>query len=279
TALMVLARPGTEVICEASCHFVDWELGAPAALAGVAMRGITTMDGVLTTDAVRTAMRAPSAIQVQTSAVTIEQTHNGAGGRITPIDNMREIAALAREHGLGIHLDGARLWHAAAATGVTVREYSQCADTVMVALSKGLGCPIGSMLAGSNEHMVEARVIRRRLGGAMRQTGILAAAGLYALDHHMDRLHEDHERARRLAQRAAHVPGLSVIEPETNIVMMDIVATHLSAVDVVAALAKHDVLMTAFTSRRVRAVTHMDINDEGLSRAAEALAKVMAALA
>jgi threonine aldolase len=278
TALMVLTRPGTEVVCEAACHFVDWELGAPAALAGVAMRGIPTTDGVLTADAVRAAIRASSAIQVQTSAVTIEQTHNGAGGRITPIDNMRDIAAAARERGLGVHLDGARLWHAAAATGVRAREYADCADTVMVALSKGLGCPIGSMLAGSAEHMREARVVRRRLGGAMRQTGMLAAAGLYALDRHMDRLHEDHERAYRLAEAAALIPGLNVITPQTNIVMMDVVAEGVSAVDVVAALAAHDVLMTAFTDRRVRAVTHMDINDEGLNRAAEALASVMAAV-
>jgi threonine aldolase len=275
TALILITRPGTEVVCEAACHFVDWELGAPAALAGVHMRGIPTSDGILTAADVRSALRAPSPIQIQTSAVTVEQTHNGAGGRITPIENMRAIADVARENGIGIHLDGARLWHASAETGITPREYADCADTVMVAFSKGLGCPIGSVLAGSVEHMREARVVRRRLGGAMRQTGILAAAALYALDHNMDRLREDHTRARTLAAHVRTLSGVSVIEPETNIVMMDVTRPDLSAVDVVREVAKQGVLMTAFTSRRVRAVTHMDINDEGLSRAAEALANVL----
>jgi threonine aldolase len=277
TALILLSRPGTEVVCEATCHFVDWELGAPAALAGVHMRGVTTADGILTAPLVAAAIRAPSAIQIQTSAITIEQTHNGAGGRITPIEDLEAIAALARSRALPVHLDGARLWNASVATGVSMRRYAACADTVMVALSKGLGCPVGSMLAGTADHVQKARVIRRRLGGAMRQAGILAAAGTYALEHHIERLHEDHDRARQLAEYAAAIDGLVVIEPQTNIVMMDVARENLSAGDVVRGLAEHNVLMTAFTDRRVRAVTHMDVNDEGLSRAAEALARVLTA--
>jgi threonine aldolase len=278
TALMVLTRRGTEVICEAACHLVDWELGGPADLAGIQLRGVPTPDGVLTEDLVASAIRPVSPVQLQTSAIALENTHNGAGGRVMPIENLRGIQDLARRHGLPVHLDGARLWNAAAATGIALRTYAECADTVMVALSKGLGCPVGSMLAGSRVHMQQARVVRRRLGGSMRQAGVLAAAGLYALDHHIERLHEDHERARRLARLASIVPGLRVVEPETNIVMMDVVKPGIAATDVVRELASHDVLMTPFTARRVRAVTHLDISDEGLSHAAEALAHVMAAL-
>jgi threonine aldolase len=277
TALLLHTTPGTEVVCEAMCHFIDWELGGPAALAGVHMRGIPTTDGILTADAVKAAIRPPNAIQVQTSAITIENTHNGAGGRITPIDTMQDIAAVAHAHNLPLHLDGARLWNASAASGVPLKTYAACADTVMVAMSKGLGCPIGSLLAGTRDHMRQARVIRRRLGGAMRQVGILAAAGIYALDHHLDRLGEDHERARRLAHLARNVAGLTVIEPDTNIVMMDITRDDMNAGDVVRELAKQGIMMTAFTARRVRAVTHMDIDDDALTRAADALAKVMAA--
>ena len=277
TALILLAKPGTEVVCEASCHFIDWELGGPAALAGVHMRGIPTHDGILSATAVAAAIRPPNAIQVQTSAITLENTHNGAGGRITPIDTMREIADVARAHKLPLHLDGARLWNASARTGVALRAYAACADTVMVAMSKGLGCPVGSLLAGTRAHMQHARVIRRRLGGAMRQVGVLAAAGIYALDHHVDRLGDDHERARRLARLARILPGLNVIDPDTNILMMDVTRADMNANDVVRELAKHDVLMTAFTARRVRAVTHMDVDDAGISRAADALARVMSA--
>jgi threonine aldolase len=275
TAIMLLTKPGTEVVCEAMCHFVDWELGGPAALAGVHMRGIPTSDGILTAALVEAAIRPIAAVQIQTSAIAIENTHNGAGGRVVPIENMEEIAAVAKKHGLPVHLDGARLWNASAASGVTLRAYAACADTVTVTMSKGLGCPVGSLLAGSAAHIRQARVIRRRLGGAMRQAGILAAAGLYALDHHVERLAEDHERARRLARLARILPGLHVIEPDTNIVMMDVTRNDMNADDVVRELAKHNILTTAFTNRRVRAVSHMVVTDSGLSHAADALASVM----
>ncbi|HSJ09073.1 MAG TPA: GntG family PLP-dependent aldolase [Longimicrobiales bacterium] len=277
TALAVIASPGTEVVCEARCHFVDWELGGPAFIAGVQLRGVETGDGVLTPALVEAAIRPTAAsVQLQTSAIAIENTHNAAGGRVMPLDVMRGIRDVARRHGLPVHLDGARLWNAAAASGVTEAEYAACADTVMVTLSKGLGCPVGSMLAGTAETMQRARVMRRRLGGSMRQSGILAAAGLYALEHHRGRLHEDHTRARTLARLAAHVPGLRVIEPETNIVMFDITRPGVTASALLAQLREHDVLMTEFTSTRIRAVTHLDIDDAGISRAAEALAGVMA---
>lgn len=277
TALILLAKRGTEVVCEATCHFVDWELGAPAALAGVMMRGVATTDGILTAAMVANAIRPYSAIQVQTSAVTIENTHNGAGGRIMSLEIMQAIQHVARENKLPLHLDGARLWNASARTGVSLQAYAACADTVMVAMSKGLGCPVGSLLSGTSDQMKQARVIRRRLGGAMRQVGVLAAAGIYALDNHIDRLSDDHDRAARLAQSARTISGFDVIEPDTNIVMMDVTREGMSAPDVVSELAKRDVLMTAFTNKRVRAVTHMNVDDGAIRHAADALAEVMSA--
>jgi threonine aldolase len=275
-ALLVLTRPGTEVVCEATCHLVDWELAGAAANAGVQLRGVAAPGGVLTADLVRAAIRPRGALTVQTSLVAVENTHNGAGGRITPLQSMRELRAVATEHGVPVHLDGARLWNAVAATGVSAAEFAACADTVMVALSKGLGCPAGSLLAGSAAHIAAARVVRRRLGGAMRQAGILAAAGIFALDHHRDRLQQDHARARTFARLAAHVPGIRVLEPETNIVMMDVARPGLAAEAIVAGMAERSVLITAFTATRLRAVTHLDVDDDGVRRAAEALAAVCA---
>jgi threonine aldolase len=276
TALLLHAAPGTEVVCEATSHIVDWELGGAAANAGVQVRPVPAAGGLLTPDAVARAIRPASKLQIQSSLIALENTHNGAGGRILPLEQMRAIAEVARVHALPVHLDGARLWNAAAATGVAEAEFAACADTVMVTLSKGLGCPVGSLLAGTAELMQRARVVRRRLGGSMRQSGVLAAAGLYALEHHRQRLLEDHTRARTLARLAAHVPGIRVSEPETNIVMFDLVRPGLTAARATAALAEHGVLMTAFTPTRVRAVTHLDCSDEGVRRAADALAACFA---
>jgi threonine aldolase len=278
TALAVLCPSGTEVICEATCHFVDWELGAPATIAGVQLRGVRTTDGVLTLELVAAALRPRSSrYQLQTSAIALENTHNAAGGRVLPLAEMRAIRELANQQGLPVHLDGARLWNAAAASGASEADYAACADTVMVTLSKGLGCPAGSLLAASAERIERARIVRRRLGGTMRQTGILAAAGLYALDHHRARLHEDHARASLLARLAARVPGLSVVEPETNIIMFDITQPSVTGAQILPKLAAAGVLMTEFTATRIRAVTHLDVDDDGVRRAADALHAAFAA--
>lgn len=278
-ALLVLAPPGTEVVVEATCHYVDWEDGAPAHWAGVQLRGIPTPDGILSAEQVRAAIRRPSPFQIRTSLISVENTHNAAGGRILPLETMREIGAVAREHGLPVHLDGARLWNAAVATGVPESAWAAEADTVMVTLSKGLGCPAGSLLAGDARVIEQAWRIRRRLGGGMRQIGLLAAAGLYALDHHRARLAEDHARARMLAALAREIPGIRVVEPETNIVMLEIEVEGLTARAVLDRLAERGVLMSEFTARRIRAVTHLDLDDEGIRRAAAALAEVLAAAA
>lgn len=276
TALLLHTTPGTEVICEAAAHLVDWELAGAAANAGVQLRGVPGDDGILAAAGIEMAIRPRTAkLQLQTTLIAIENTHNAAGGRVMPLSTARGIHELAKTRGLPVHLDGARLWNAAIASSVTEQEFAACADTVMVTLSKGLGCPVGSMLAGSQETIERARIIRRRLGGSMRQAGILAAAGLHALDHHRSRLGEDHARAKRLASLARDIDGIQVNEPETNILMFDILAPYLSAADVVARLRQHGVLMVEFTERRVRAVTHLDIDDEGIDRAADALAEAL----
>lgn len=266
-ALLLLAPPGSEVIVEATSHFFDWELGGPAVLGGIQLRPVAAPGGALDRVLVESAIRAPSPYQVQTSAVALENTHNAAGGRILPLENARGVADVARERGLGVHLDGARLWNASVATGIPERAWAECADTVMVTLSKGLGCPAGSVLAADAERIRRARTVRRRLGGAMRQAGILAAAGLYALDHNRDALAEDHRRARALADLLADAPGLDVVAPETNIVMCEITAPGLDAPALVARAAERGVLITVFTPTRVRAVTHRDVGDDDIRTA------------
>jgi threonine aldolase len=274
TALCIHTRPGTEVIVEANAHFFDWEMGGPAALASVQLRPLPTPDGLLTAQQVEAAIR--PGYQIRTSAICVENTHNGAGGKVMPLEQLRAIAEVARRHALPLHLDGARLWNASAAAGVPEREFAALADTVMVSLSKGLGCPVGSLLAGTREHVAAARVVRRRLGGGMRQSGILAAAGIYALEHNRARLAEDHAHARLLAQHLQQVRGVGVGQPDTNIVMIDIERDGLTAADVVSKLKEQGVLMVEFTRTRVRAVTHMDVNRQDIERAADAFARVLA---
>lgn len=271
TALTLLAPRGTEVIAEATSHVVDWELGAAAAVSGVQLRTVTGDDGLLDAARVEAAIRPHVRVQIRTSAIALENTHNGAGGRILPLETMRAIADVARRHELRVHLDGARLWNASVATNTAELAWAELADTVMVTLSKGLGCPVGSVLAGSEELIAQALVVRRRLGGSMRQAGILAAAGLYALDHHRERLADDHARAARLAQALDNVDGLRVIAPDTNIVMIDVLRTDIDANTIVARAREQNVLLTAFTPRRVRVTTHLDIDDDGIERAIEVL--------
>jgi threonine aldolase len=274
TALALHARPGTEAIVEANAHFFDWEVGGAAANSGVQLRQVATPDGLLTAQLVNAAVR--PTYQVRTAVICVENTHNGSGGRVMPLEQMNEIGSVARKHGLPLHLDGARLWNAAAAIGVPEAKLAAAADTVMVSLSKGLGCPVGSLLAGSREQMNNARWVRRRLGGGMRQSGILAAAGIYALQNNRERLRDDHANARLLAERAANIKGLRVLQPETNIVMIDVEQDGMVASDVVNKLKDHGVLMVEFNPMRVRAVTHMDVSRADVERAADALSKVMA---
>jgi threonine aldolase len=272
TAIALHSRPGTEVVCEALAHILQWEEAGAAAWSGAQLRGVAAPDGVLTAEHVRGAIRpASSRYQPQTSLVCVENTHNTAGGKVTPLETLREIRALADEHELPVHMDGARLWNASIAADVAPADFAATADTVMVTLSKGLGCPVGSLLAGTADALDRAWRIRRRMGGAMRQSGILAAAGIHALDHHMDRLADDHRRARRLADGVAELPGVSAVTPDSNIVMLDLAPEAPDAQAVAARLVERSVLVIPFAARRLRAVTHMDVDDEGIEAAIAAL--------
>jgi threonine aldolase len=266
TALAVQGRWGGEVVVEADAHVVHWEDGAAAALSGLQLRPVRTPDGILRAEHVRNALRPPSRYLPRTCLVSVENTHLASGGRIVPVEVVEEVAEVAHEHGLPVHLDGARLWHAAAETGREPRAWTAPVDTVMVALSKGLGAPVGSVLAGRGPVMEEAWRVRRRLGGAMRQSGILAAAGLHALENHRERLREDHENARVLAAAFDAVPGLRAVPPETNVVLVEVTRDVLDPEELLNFLAIHRILMLEFGDSRLRAVTHRDVDSRGIKR-------------
>jgi len=261
-------------VFDAGGHILNYEEGGAAAWAGVQLRGVVTETGLLGADDVRAAIRPKSPYTLQTSLVCLENTHNTSGGRVLPVERMREVVEVAREHGLPVHLDGARLPNAAVSAGRQMSEWATLADTVSLAISKGLGAPIGSLLAGTEQTMAAAWRFRRRLGGGMRQAGLLAAAGIYALENNLSRLADDHRRARRLASLARAIAGVGVPEPETNIVMIDL-EEGLDPATVLAGLAERGVWMVQFGPRRLRAVTHLDVDGEGIERAGKALAEVV----
>jgi threonine aldolase len=258
--LRLLVKPGQELVCDSLAHIARAELGAAAVFSGITFRTWPAVRGRLDVDAVR-GLVSPNAgpYLVSTAAVEVENTHNFGGGTIQPADQVKAVHALAREHGLGVHLDGARLWNAHVATGTPLAELAAGFDTVSVCLSKGLGAPIGSVLASSAERIVEARVWRKRYGAGMRQVGILAAAGMYALNNHIERLADDHARAKRLAAAL----GLDPAEVETNIVVLDVA----DAPAVAKAAAGLDVLVSALGPRLLRLVTHLDVDDDAIDHA------------
>lgn len=273
SALWLLGTPGTEVFCHEDSHIVNWEIAGAAALSGLQVRLVREAP-VLTARALRAQLRPASPHAPRASLVCAENTHNGAGGMVTPVEQLREIHDVAAEAGLPVHLDGARLWNAHIATGTPLAAFADCAETVMVSFSKGLGAPVGAALAGSERAMARAWEVRKRLGGGMRQSGILAAAALHGLDVHLPRLHEDHARAQRLAERLGAVPDVQVVRPDTNIVMVDLPA-RLSADAVVARAGEAGVLVTPWSRTRLRCVLHLDVDDAACDRAAETLAEVL----
>ncbi len=273
-AIWLHTEPGSEVLVEADSHVVHYEMGALAALAGVQIRPVVTTDGVLTADASRAAIRPDTWYLPKLSAVVAENTHNLAGGRVMPLDVWDELVRFTNDHGLPVHLDGARVWNAAAALGAPVDRVVRGASSVMVSLSKGLGCPVGSCLAGSREFIQRARPVRRRLGGAMRQTGILAAAGLYALAHNAARLEEDHRHATMLAEMLHGESGMTPVMPETNIVLLDLVGVDVG--DVRDRLASQGVLLVRTGKMQLRAVTHLDVSRDDVERAGQTILEVLA---
>ncbi len=277
-ALKVLTRPGDEVVASRESHAGWHEVGGAAANAGVQIVEIGR-GGVFSVDELEAAIK-PAGLPVfpQTTLMEIENTHNRAGGVVVPQPLVLQLCAAARARGLGCFLDGARLWNAAAASGVSLQEMAAPFDLVSVAFSKGLGAPGGSLLAGSRAHIVAADRHRRRMGGAMRQNGIFSAAALFALDHHVDRLGEDHAHARMLAERlAAGAPvQLDLATVQTNIIVFHLPATLPDAPTVVARARERGVLVSAFGPRTVRAVTHLDVSRAQCERAAAVLVELLA---
>jgi threonine aldolase len=267
--LRVLVRPGQELVCDSLAHVARAELGAAAVFSGITFRTWPATRGLLDVGAVR-GLISPDAgpYLVSTAAIEVENTHNFGGGTVQPPTQVAAVQELARAHGLGLHLDGARLWNAHVASGTPLADLASGFDTVSVCLSKGLGAPVGSVLVSTADRIAEARVWRKRYGAGMRQAGILAAAGLYALELNIARLADDHARARRLAAALGADPA----HVDTNIVVLEVP----DAAGVAGAAAQQGVLVSALGPRLLRFVTHLDIDDDGLDRAIDVLAPLVA---
>ena len=270
-ALRAQSQPGQQMICHLDSHVHRYEGGAPAALSGLQASCVVNEDGSMPWTAIQAHLNdADDVHAAQPALLCFENTHNRCGGRVLDHDEARVSAERAREFGLRVHLDGARLWNASVATGRPLAELASFADTVTVCLSKGLGAPVGSLLAGSQATLRRAHRLRKQWGGGMRQVGILAAAGLYALDHHLGRLAEDHQRAQRLAAETEH-PELRLIRtPETNIVLFDVISGRDSKA-IARELAASGLLVSSFGPRNIRMVTHLDLSDTDCDRALDLL--------
>jgi len=270
-------QPGDEVIIETTSHPYNFEGGASAALSGIQFNCLQGIRGILEPSQIEEAIRPDDHHFPVTRLVCLENTHNRGGGSIYPIERIAEISRLARSKGLLVHLDGARLWNASVATGVKPLEYAQWADSVSVCLSKGLGAPVGSLVAGSRTFIERVHRFRKMFGGGMRQVGIIAAAGIYALDHHIERLKEDHQKAKHLALALHEIQGVS-IDPEyveTNIVIFDIAEMGMTAAQVRDEMKKKGVLIHPFGRTQIRLVTHLDVSKEDIETALKAFREVL----
>jgi threonine aldolase len=266
--MRLLAEPGQEILADADAHVVTYEMGATAAVFGIQTRTVVSGTGRLDADALIAQVRPKTDWHLTaTAAIAVENTHNRGGGLVQPLDELQKLWDWSRGAGVAVHLDGARLFNAHVASGVDLATYGRLADTASVCLSKGLGAPVGSVLVSSAERIGVGRLWRKRLGGGMRQAGVLAAAGLYALDHHVERLAEDHEHARLLAKRL----GADESAVETNMVVLDDVPAPMLAEGAKA----QGVLVSQVSARRIRLVTHLDVDRAGIERAADVLAELL----
>jgi threonine aldolase len=269
--LRLLVPPADELICDADAHIVTYEGGGAAQHGGIQTRTLVSPRGLLDVAAVRAQLRPAGFGTVPTRAVAVEQTHNRGGGAVYPLEQLTALRELTASAGMALHCDGARIWNASVATGVPLAAYGALFDTLSVCLSKGLGAPVGSVVVASADAVAAARVLRRRLGGGMRQAGVLAAAGRYALDFHLDRLADDHARARSLAERIAVVAPATVdpVAVETNIVPLDLTPTAYDGAGLAAAARAECVLVSVVGPHRVRLVTHLDVDDADVTRAGD----------
>lgn len=278
TALKVLTHHGQEVICEDRSHIYNFEMGMLAAFSGLVPRTVHAEDGILTWDLIAPHVRTRNDHRARTALIELENTSNLAGGSVYPLENTEDIVDHAHAAGLPVHLDGARIFNAAVASGKSAVELTRKFDSVMFCLSKGLGAPVGSMLVGSKEFIEEARIVRKMLGGAMRQAGVLAAAGLIALEEGPMRLHIDHANARFLARELAQIPGIKIDAAKvvTNILFFDVTGTGLTAPEFSKRLLSEGVLANATNAQVIRMVTHLDVDRAGCERALNVVREVAA---
>jgi len=274
TAILTWTKPGEEIILEAESHVFYYEAGGISANAGVQPFPIIGENGIMPIENIKKAIRPLGRVFPKTSLIVLENTHNRAGGKVLPLEYMREIYELSREYNIPIHLDGARIFNASIALGVPAREIAKYADSVMFCLSKGLSCPMGSLLVGSKEFIEEARRKRQRLGGGLRQAGIVAICGLIALDKMIDRLIEDHQNAKKLYNYLKNIPIFEIEEPDTNILKVRI-KNNIKAQEYLEKFKNYGLLATSFDENTLRFVTHKDISTKDIDDAIEIIEKVV----
>lgn len=267
------AHPGDELICDDEAH-IDWyEVGAPAALSGLQIRTVPVSGGVIDPAHVKSAIRPKNIHHPKTGIIALENTHNRAGGVVLPLDVTREIIRIAHEHEVKCHLDGARIWNAHAATGISLADWVRGFDSVSVCLSKGMGAPVGSLILGTREFIERARRTRKRFGGGMRQVGILAAAGIWAIDHQLPKMVDDHRRAKTLTDAFRGMKGVRILPdpPPTNILVVEFELSRYNPEAILQTLEAKGVRMLAFGSGRIRAVTHRDVDDDDIAHACDVI--------
>lgn len=275
-AIKSWTKPGDEVVLEVDSHIYNYEVGAPSVLCGVQLHTLKGERGVLTARQILDHIR-PQDIHIPpTTLICLENTHNRAGGTIYPIEEIKRIRRATKRSGIKIHLDGARLWNATIATGIPLDEYAKYFDSVSVCLSKGLGAPIGSVISGSSDFIQIARRNRKMFGGGMRQVGIIAAAGIYAIENNFNRIIEDHRNAKTLAQGLSEIPKISVDSEsvQTNIVVIDIKESGMKVEEVLEKLKEKNVLAVPFGKTKIRCVTHLDVTRGDIDQALEAFSQI-----
>lgn len=274
-AVRVHCRPGDEVLMDRTAHPLHFEVGGPAALSGAMICPLAGQRGIFSARQVEAALRAPSNHAPRSRLVSVEQTSNAGGGAIWPLETIREVCAVAGRHGLARHMDGARLLNAVVASGIPAREYAATFDSVWIDFSKGLGAPVGAALAGSQSFIQEAWRWKHQFGGAMRQAGIIAAGAVYALEHHVERLAEDHANARVLGQGLAEINGLTVEPVETNLVFFDVAGLAITGVEFSQLLRKQGLRVSVMGPTRLRAATHLDVSGSQIEEALEIIRQVV----
>jgi len=277
TCIIAHTRPGQEVICEGKGHIYNYEMAAMSAVAGTLPRVVSAEDGIMTWEQISRAIRPKAYSRSQTALISLENTHNMAGGTVYPTQLMHEICDRAHDAGIAVHLDGARIFNAATYLGEGVAEMTKKFDSIQFCLSKGLGAPVGSVIVGSKAFIERCRSIRKMLGGGMRQAGVIAAAGLIALEKGPKRLRIDHENAGLLAERLAEIPGIRInpAKVQTNIVIYDIQKTGLSSADFLAGLARRKVLGVPVDAEKIRMVTHLDVDRKDVEEAVETIREML----